>query len=250
MQSKMIESLESRRLLSASAFVDGSGTLMVHGDDSGDMIYVNQLPDGSVGVSIYTAADPVNPVVNGVFANAKAVKIFGGAGNDQISFSGQTVATSIDGGSGNDNISVFDQGALGSSVQGGSGNDVILVDNSHFDENFNLVAGTALTSVDGGSGDDAIQVLDGSKAVVTAGSGNDNILVAGTDGQMAFATVSGGSGDDGLVAINANVIYDGGSGNDSLIALNSSGSYAGGSGTDSLISAGSTITTSKVESVA
>jgi Ca2+-binding RTX toxin-like protein len=249
--SQMIESLETRRLLSGtpSATEDGSGMITVQGSDDGNVIIVNQLPDGSVGVVVYTSADPINPAINTIFAKAAGVKINGGAGDDQISFSGQTLVSFINGGDGNDVIFASAQGAVGSQIDGGSGNDQIIVDNSHLDANFNLVAGTAISKVDGGSGDDQIVIQNGSKAIVKGGSGNDVISVLGIDGnQKAWANVDGGSGNDGLIAIDANIIYNGGSGDDTMIAVDSSGTYVGGSGTDALITSGSTITTANVES--
>src|SRR2546423_12251377 len=104
-RSQMIESLETRTLLSAtpSATEDGSGMIRVNGTDNADVIIVNQLADGSVGVAVYTT-DPFNPTIDTIFASAAGVKINGLGGDDQISFGGQTLVSFIDGGDGNDNI--------------------------------------------------------------------------------------------------------------------------------------------------
>lgn len=251
-RNQMIESLETRRLLSATvtATVTGDGTLLVQGTDAAETINVNQLPDGTVGVGGTDGAGASYDL--GTFAGVKLVRILAKGGDDFVQFSGQSVASIIDGGDGNDNIAVQDQGCVGSAVFGGNGSDTIIVDNSSFDANFNTVAGKAITTVDGGNENDAIILLSGSKGVIAGGNGDDSITVLGIDGtQKAFAIVDGGNGNDGLIAINADVIYNGGNGNDDLQAIDSYVLYNGAKGYDTVsANVSSTIVTVNVESVA
>lgn len=251
-RNQMIESLETRRLMSATvtAQMGGDHVLTVNGTDQAETINVNQLPDGTVGVGGFDASG--NPFDLGTFSCVALVRINAKGGDDFVQFSGKTVAAVIDGGDGNDNISVQDQGCVGSAVFGGNGVDTIIVDNSSLDANFNTVAGKAITTVDGGNDNDAIILMNGSKGVLAGGNGNDAITVMGIDGtQKAFAIVDGGNGNDSLLAMNATVIYSGGNGNDDLQAIDSYVLYLGGNGYDTVTTnVGSTVVTVGVESVA
>ena len=93
-----------------------------------------------------------------------AVTVHGGAGNDYINFSINTVGTiNVEGGAGDDSISATKTGN---------------------------------STISGGDGADTINVYHGDSNVITGGAGNDSIkFEAAGDGEKA-ATVTGGAGDD------------------------------------------------------
>ncbi len=204
---QMIEMLEVRRMLSAvSARQDGNGVVVVEGTNDSEQFRVTETAPHVVAVAIFDAAGQ-NVLLDQTFTCVTGVRINAKGGDDQIDFTGSTVIAVINGDDGVDTITTHDLGCSGSIIRGGNGNDQIFVDNSHSDLS-GLVAGKAVTLVDGGAGDDGIQILNGSSAIVFAGSGNDGIIVEGIDAtQEAHAFVDGGSGTDSLTAVFADVVY-------------------------------------------
>ena len=201
--SPMIQSLESRRLLSSTL---AGGVLTVTGTAKNDAITVSLSSDGTTitvkersgsrfkksaaTTTTYAASDVTSLVINGGDGNDKiAVKgsrktpfvvpatIDAGAGNDTVK--GGAEADTITGGDGDDDLY---GGAGADSISGGAGDDL-------------LVGGAGIDTLDGGDGDDliksagdgAIDIIDGG-ADSSAGVGEDNDLaVADSDETLTNA---------------------------------------------------------------
>lgn len=125
-------------------------------------------PTGALTLNLGVGNDSL--VVNALDTGAKAVTVFGGAGNDTIT--GGTLNDSLSGDAGNDSI----LGAGGDdTILGGADNDRLL----------------------GGSGADFMQGNDGNDFVDGGGTSGDSV-----GGNLGNDTVSGGAG--------GNVLYEGG----------------------------------------
>jgi Ca2+-binding RTX toxin-like protein len=189
----MLESLESRRLLSVSASLS-NGNLQVKAS-GGDADIAVEETLGSPG-SFTVTDNTTNPSTVQSFSGVSSVALWGNTGADRLLFRGYTVGASVRGNNNNDIISVDDAGTGTSTVDGESDDDLIAVIRAHN------------TTVTGGSGNDFIVInswnsdpsgegnvnLDNASAYVVAGSGNDIIKLV--DGK---ATVNGGSGIDELI---------------------------------------------------
>ena len=223
-KSGMIESLETRRLLS-TVTLGSHGLLKVRGD-AGAMNVItvtNDTDPTMIDVSVTgTKANgtPTAPLSQTFTkANVLAVLIIGGAKADTISV-GQTngafaIPTAIFSGPGNDTVTT---GAESDTITASGGNDTV---NS----------GEGNDIVRGGQGDDSITV-DGGNDKVHGGSGND-VITAGNGND----TITGGPGNDSVTAGNGSDLLFGGTGNDTVTAGNGNDTMWGGAG-DDVITAG------------
>lgn len=199
----MIERLENRRLLSASATVvansDGSNTLVIS-MASADIIQVTEVASALTPAS----ATPRNNVVNAMFKNGSPIGpgywtnidhilIQGSSGNDAIQVSAQNVDVQID---------------------GGAGDDVIMATGGPVTDYLGNVVGpqTASFNIDGGDGNDVIEVFNGLNDIIYGGNGNDTLLSA--DGTDQF--LDGGNGADQLLVADNNSVVTGGNGADEI----------------------------------
>jgi hypothetical protein len=188
----MIEALESRRYLSASAhFADGAsaqltstGTLQVSAAAAGSRLQVSE-DHGTVLVEDVGSGESAS------FSGVLHVKINGGRRNDALSYHGNSIGAAIGGAGGNDSIVLCD-------------------------------AGSASSQVDGGSGDDTIEVVFSPHAVVSAGTGDDLILLGtgaasgGYDFTFSDLTVDAGGGNDNIFVMAGHGTINGNSGMDTL----------------------------------
>jgi len=170
----MIESLESRRLLTTTvSFSAGVVSVTANKEETINVVENN----GAVHVEIGNNAQSYD------FVGATAVKINTATSSkkDTIWYTGNSIGASITGGNGPDNISVDDEGTGSSSVHGGGNNDAITVQNGNN------------TSVAGDDGNDLIYVYGGTSNI-DAGKGNDTVTLYGGSG-----TANGGNGTDTLI---------------------------------------------------
>jgi Ca2+-binding RTX toxin-like protein len=193
-----IESLESRRLLSAVS-LNSRGHLRVIGDDlSDDVISIGLTSDASqIRISIAGQDDQFFNA-----ADVRRINLYGLGGNDEIFVDEAdapfTLAVRMDGGAGSDTL------------RGGSNVDVIA----------------------GGAGDDSIEGGDG-RNYLYGGSGNDGVF-GGSDRDL----LDGGSGDDGVVGYAGNDVVLGGSGNDTLWGFEGNDLLIGSAGDDEIYADG------------
>ncbi len=198
---RLIESLESRRLLS-SATLNG-GLLRVLGDS-----------ETTNDIAITVSGDDLVVAHNGntdTFAKAdvRHVLVRGGAESDTVNVATLGVFVRVMTWGGDDNVTTGDDRCA---IFLGDGNDTAAI-------------GDGKAVIYGGDGDDSITVGNGG-AWVFAGRGNDTI-VAG-DGRNL---IHGGSGNDNITAGNGNNRIFGGAGNDTMTSGSGNDWLFGGSGT-------------------
>lgn len=161
---------------------------------------------------------------------ASTGSVFGGDGNDNLSFSGTDASGLVDGGAGNDSISFTDPAAtVTATVVGGAGNDTLAVagifaGSASGIETFQV--GTLAAGASLGAGDTGVELIipgvgsgaAGEEATVSGGAGADTIGV-GTSSSAGPVILFGNAGDDILrVGSGGNATLDGGVGNDTLIS--------------------------------
>jgi Ca2+-binding RTX toxin-like protein len=256
----MIESLESRRLLS---FTLGGGTLTVNGKPGvfNDIIKVSQQDAATIRLED-------NGVVN-LFADSAVSKIVinGGDGNDRLTVVGTvalplTEPATVNGGNGND---ILTGGDGGDKLDGGAGNDSESGNNGAD----NLIGGEGNNTLSGGAGNDTMtggtgaDSMDGGADIDTAtystrtasltitldNVANDGQLfiiptlpptfkIEGDNVKNTVENVIGGNGNDTITAsstVSVNNTFTGNGGNDRLDGYGSNDSLVGGSGNDILI---------------
>jgi Ca2+-binding RTX toxin-like protein len=180
--SAMVESLESRQLLSVALT---SGTLQIDGTRHSDAIAVtvDSTREGRLLVTVNGVSESIRA------KNVKQISINAGLGTDTVNLHPDTDVDkpmTILGGSGNDNLN----GEGGKSfINGEDGDD--LISGSHSNDD----------TINGGDGEDFILAGNGDN-VISGGADNDHIT-CGTGNDF----VSGGAGND---------IVDGGGGRDTL----------------------------------
>ena len=153
----MLESLESRRLFSATVTLSDAGALQVVGSGGNDTLVVGEN-HGAVHVDVNNGTQTFD------FVGVTSVYINGGGGTDTIQFNGNSIGAQIDGSGGNqDSITVDDRGTGSSNVLGGGGTDVITVIHSNN------------TTVDGGGGKDLFYL---NTSNVDTGQGNNSVVYA------------------------------------------------------------------------
>lgn len=173
----VVESLESRRLMSATVTQLGFGVLRITGSAEADVISVVDNDEGGVNVVID------NDELNGqTYNNVRVVMIDGRGGNDLIGFQGRTVSSLIAAGAGDDTVFVTDGGTGSSVVTGGTGNDQFFVDMAN-------------------------------NTTIFGGAGDDEFFAVGVTGQASFF----GQTDNDYFEVSGDVFVSGGSGTDSAI---------------------------------
>lgn len=190
-QSCSLESIEPRRLLSASASCLHDGLLMVRGTRSADAITVTVDPNDSTRLAVKVNAKSASYARSDV----RMVYVNAGAGNDFISLSTMTDPFSLD-----PPGLVLD---LPSVIHAGDGMDTIL-------------GGSARDLIRAGPGHDLVNALGGNDVV--AGHGGDDSLTGG-DGQDVLEGHDGNDvlEGDGFASLNPEGdVLRGGRGNDVL----------------------------------
>jgi Ca2+-binding RTX toxin-like protein len=225
----LVESLESRRLLSGAVL--SHGVLRVFGDlGSTNTITVQNSVDGlNVDVSITSVnkAGVAKPF-NQSFAKAlgiSSVFVRGGVKDDVITVSEQrslfTTSVRVLSLSGNDRVTT------------GSGNDIVFAGNG----NDTVDGGNGMDWIRGDVGDDVLQG-GGGNDLMNAGKGNDQVDAgSGADvvrGEVGDDTLVGGSGDDLVFGGKGNDTITGDSGNDALWGGAGDDNISGGSGNDTM----------------
>ena len=224
--SRAIECLESRRLLSGTAFVAG-GVLHVNGDlFAGNTISVDNNA-GVIGVSIqWTTARGVAKQFTTSFdthtLTINSVVVRGGFKADTITV-GQNSSTAF-------NLNTRVDGIAGAdTITTGAENDVI---NGGFGA-ATITSGDGNDTVRGGFGSDRITVGNGNDKVRGGyGFGRDTI-VAGNGAD----TIVGGFGADSITVGDGNDVVHGNAGNDTIVAGNGNDTLWGGRG-DDVVTAG------------
>lgn len=173
-----------------------SDQLVLTTGSADDRISVKNNADGSLAVEVNGKAYQFE------MAQAQALTVRSGAGNDVIDVASDVkVNLIVDGGAGDDTITT---GAGDDIVYGGDGNDVVKT-------------GAGSDYIEGGNGNDSI---DG-------GAGND--VIYGGDGND---TLVGGAGNDYVEGGNGNDLLRGGAGNDMLSGGNGDDRIESGAGAD------------------
>jgi len=219
--SRLIESLETRRLLSASATVTAAGVLTVEpfaGMPNTIKVEagVNQIDVSVIGG--HGHGQKFSTIIQTTGTNVTvptSILVQGSQEADTIEVgvnSNLLLPTTIDGLNGNDSIEVGQQAAT---IVEGSGKDSIFAGNG----NDIIICGNGKDTIVTGNGNDQIKGGSG-KNIITAGDGND--------------LIEGGSGPDIIHAGNGNDVIYGEDGNDLIIAGNGNDSLWGGQGKDTL----------------
>ncbi len=193
----MVEALENRALLSASAWQSGGDIIHVRGDQrAANTIVVGNSADGTtIDVSVsFARKNGVTRTVTTSFPTSlgfEKIRIMGGNAADNISInqtnSPFTIKTRVLGHGGNDVITLGDEADV---VLGGRGDDSITlglgndfatgqVGNDTLlggEGNDSLWGGAGNDSVDGGNGDDILGGIAGVNTLM-GGAGNDTFWV-------------------------------------------------------------------------
>jgi Ca2+-binding RTX toxin-like protein len=187
------------------------------GNDIVDLGTGDDIFDGAVGnISGKTGNDIINAGAGNdiIYAWGAGNKtINGGTGNDTINIRGFG-NTTISGGEGNDRIIIID-GAQLSTVTGGVDRHIISAGAG--DDSVIVSSGDDIFTVDTGSGNDFIDI--GSRnGTFDAGDGNDDIFALFANGNK----ISAGAGNDLIVldasASTGNVVF-GGTGDDTIVTI-------------------------------
>jgi Ca2+-binding RTX toxin-like protein len=205
----VIETLEGRRLLSGVVATQVGDTVTYQLPDSGAAIHV--IETGHVVFAQDSSLNQVGPT----FVNVNHLVIAGGAGNDIIHYSGDTVPATI---------------------TGGAGDDIIVVDSS-------VILGVAPTCfIDGGDGNDLIAVTQGGVGdTILGGNGDDTLFSGGGVDQF----LDGGNGKDTIVAFADLSTATGGNGKDFVAIIGSDDSTLASNGNDVVV----TTETTQVQAV-
>lgn len=235
----MIETLETRRLLSATLNLDTHVLSVVGGPDAtNDKIEISLTPPSMEG------PNPTGPkiVVKDLVANTTTefaardvgrIVVRTGAGNDEVKIGpnvlrpGQLAVVEL--GEGNDKALIAN---VRSEVFGGPGNDTLF--GGHGPDK--LIGGDGDDVLGGGDGPD---ILLGGKGNDTLRGGNGNDILEGgvgddkLDGGANNDVLRGGDGKDTLIGGAGNDILNGGGGDDLLLAADGEkDTLIGGAGTD------------------
>jgi Ca2+-binding RTX toxin-like protein len=225
----MIESFESRRLLSAS--LEG-GVLTVTGTDATDRVNIGSRGGEIIVRQGATFARFAAAAVDRIVVDAggghdlvslqpaltKPATLNGGAGNDRLTGGGGDDA--LNGGDGNDGLS------------GGEGDDAL--DGGEGDDH--LDGGGGADAISGGAGRDGVNYSRRTAALNVSLDGNADDGAAGEGDNVAedVERVHGGSGDDTLTGSSASNILAGGAGNDTISGGGGGDALDGGPGDDTI----------------
>jgi len=193
----LVESLEQRRLLSASLH---GGLLAIKGTAAGNDIQI-EVNHSNIVVTMDGSSKTFR------LADVRRIKAMGGKGNDDIHFNRAggklSVPMTLVGGVGNDTLvggngdDVLKGGAGDDDCQGGTGDDT-------------CVGGAGDDSVDGGAGDDSLDGNNGDDEI-DGGAGNDDC-----DGGNGRDSVKGGKGSDHFHSDDAETEIEDKQGNDDM----------------------------------
>jgi Ca2+-binding RTX toxin-like protein len=229
--SPLIEPLESRRLMSAT--ITGTQTITIVCDDTPTTVQINVL-----NTRFFTITVDGGAPVQYSLSRARAVRFFGGAGDDTFRINSITRdpangipksvlfnrRTAIFGRDGNDTLI---DGYAHSRIDGGNGNDLIFGGGG----NDRLVGGAGDDTIIGGPHPDEANTKDGND-IIFGGSGNDSL-----SGGRGRDTLFGQDGDDFLSGGTSRDALHGMSGNDTLdLGTDRDIVYTGGQPDDILIS--------------
>lgn len=226
----MLESLESRRLMTAN--LADNGLLTIHGSDIDDDVMVWQpLPE-------VMRVEHNGAVTDFVTAEVKAIYVNVFGGDDKVILGRRTVNAKIIGGEGSDTLSA---GQGNDTICGDGGNDYLFGGGGHDYLNGGDGTGNDSDEIIGGAGWDTV---DYSARVHSVRVGIGQNFNDGEDGEgdnvrESVDIVLGGSGDDQLMNFTVfPVKLYGGAGNDQLIGGPDNDLLVGGDGNDELTGAG------------
>ena len=242
------ERLEARRVLAADqiGLDELTATIVIQGSPINDTAVITVAADGALHVQLATADGSYTSVFPR--SAAKAVKFFGGDGNDTFqNFSsltseafGDAGADTFIGGSNTDRLiggagdDTLNGGEGFDFIDGGDGNDWL----SGWKGNDTLMAGPGDDFVVGGSGNDVLHGDDG-KDELQGERGNDRLTGgAGDDllvGSIGNDRLFGGAGNDHLSGEDGDDELVGNEGDDWLSGWNGDDTIFGGAGRDELI---------------
>ena len=228
----MLESLERRRLLSASLV---AGTLTVEGTAGNDEIVLRR--EGTV-----LHARVNTTVTDFTYASVTNIKVFGLAGNDLVRFEEIAKPATLDGGAGNDRLI---GGAGSETFFGGDGSDIM--DGRLGADTFNGGGGIDTVSYEGRPARVVVTIdnvaNDGAAATLDRPAENDNVksdvenLIGGNasdslSGSALNNRIDGRGGNDVVNGLGGNDILLGGDGNDQLNGGDGNDGLNGGRGAD------------------
>ena len=223
---RMVEPLESRRLLTANL---SGRALMIAGTDGDDEIRVTRTNAGAtLNVSIQLAgdADPTTGTDQEYTfddaAGVNVVQINALGGDDLVSFGSRfALDAQIDAGSGDDTVAGGDGDDY---LYGGPGVDRLF----GIGGNDTVSGGASKNDLYGGDGDDRLTGSGGRDSLYGEG-GNDRLYAGGGDDFL-----DGGGNVDRLYGGDGNDTLDGGSSNDRLYGENGNDLLSGGGGSNFL----------------
>ena len=259
---EVVQQLEERTLLAATALVIGTDlTVLTDADEAvtvgvdslsgnaevlingavlaaGSTISAGSLTSLSIRTGSASNQIDLSAITSGVFSSLASITVDAGNGDDTI-IGAASVASTLSGGDGNDSIT---GGSSAEVILGGDGQDTI----DGGDGNDDINAGDGDDSVTAGAGDDTVTGDDGDD-IVFGGAGNDSVLAnngadslfgeAGDDtlnGDGGFDLIDGGDGNDLVFAGADNDTVSGGLGNDTINGQSGNDSIDGNEGDDSL----------------
>ena len=214
-----------------SVFADLNGYLHI---TANSVEQIEALPLSEVGSLLIVSGDASDTIVLDASLNSglKALVILsGGDGDDVINASAATFAVKIFAGAGSDNVMTgsgndsIDGGAGNDTLNGSAGDDVILGG----DGKDTLRGGGGADALDGGADNDYLLGQGGNGDTLLGGTGND-ILDGGVGNDFLF----GGGGNDLLIGGTGSDILSGGLDNDTLRGDAGNDILIGGFGVDSL----------------
>jgi hypothetical protein len=178
----MFETLESRRMLSAVTFADGSkassgsGSLVVTGGGGINNLAVVENLNGVMGLNNFTVINNNTGQMADFFGITKDVHINGGGSDDVLVYNGVTLPAHITGGGGNDVITVRDLSANGGDdVDAGGGDDTVILVASHY-ANLNGGGGNDTFYVNTGAIDNAVAFNYAASKILINGAGGTDTL--------------------------------------------------------------------------
>ncbi|MCU0961341.1 MAG: M10 family metallopeptidase C-terminal domain-containing protein [Pirellulaceae bacterium] len=236
----LLEPLESRRLLSVTAFyVAQSNLLGVVGDAADNTIEISRDVGGNIlvnGGSVSISGG--SPTV----ANTSLIEVFGEGGNDNVVLNeanGALPRANLYGGDGNDTLT----GASGNdTLIGGPGDDMLTgaAGNDTYVFDTDLALGTDTLNESGG-GTDTLDFSETTTRIVKLNLANPAAQVLNVGLRLilgsgaAVENAIGGSQNDALVGNSLANVLKGGGGNDALTGAAGNDSLVGGSGNDTYI---------------
>ena len=262
---QLVQSLEERTLLTATALVIGTDLTVLTDADEAVSVRANatngnaevlidgvvlasgsNVPAGSLtSLTIQTGSAnnrvDLSAITAGVFTSLTSISVDTGDGDDTITGAAD-VSNVLSGGDGNDSIT---GGSAGDTLLGNDGQDTI-------------DGGAGNDDINAGDGDDLVMARDGDDTVtgddgddtIFGGAGNDSVIAnngadslfgeAGDDtlnGDGGLDSIDGGDGNDLILAGADSDTVSGGLGNDTINGQAGNDSIAGDAGDDSLLGA-------------